>query len=164
MTKQELLDGIAQERARLLNAIDSLGASASTVIVTDEGVGWTAKDVLAHHIHYMEQIAFGLGVAGLLPPQYVVDNAARRPSGEEWNELAVGASRSVPIADIRQRFEGLADAIVEQVGRRSDEELDAAGAIPWAGQQPLGQLIAGDTTLHWALHRAEIERAARRSG
>ena len=161
MRKQELLDAIARERARLVAAIDALGEEADTAIVTTEGDGWTAKDVLVHHIHYMEQIAVGLGVEGLQPPQYVIENAGRRPSGEEWNALAVEASRATTLDEVRARFEILADAIVERIRVRSDEELNVVGPVPWS-ERPLAEFVAGDTVVHWSLHTDEIERAVER--
>ncbi len=154
---------IAQERMRLSSAVDALGVGATTVIITEEGDGWTAKDVLAHLIHYMEQIAMGLGVEGLRPPKYVTDNAAARLSGEEWNALATQASRDVPLETVRARFDMLADAIVERVRLRSDDDMNAVGLIPWS-RRPLGECVAGDTVAHCLPHRAEIERAADRTG
>ncbi|MEX2227157.1 MAG: maleylpyruvate isomerase N-terminal domain-containing protein [Dehalococcoidia bacterium] len=59
MTTRQVLDEIARERTRLMAAIDATGAGASTLPVTDEG--WTAKDVLAHLIHWATQVAYGLG-------------------------------------------------------------------------------------------------------
>jgi hypothetical protein len=158
MKTQEVLDGISQQRARLLNAIDALGPRASTSFVTEEG-GWTAKDVLAHLIHYAGQIASGLG-ALLEPPAYVV-GVQERLSGEEWNDRAVAFWRDTPVQEVRTEFERIVDLLVDQVRARSDEEMHATDAIPWAPNRPLWQFIGGDTFLYeWPAHAQQIEHAA----
>lgn len=169
MTTSEVLDAIARERERLLRAVDALGEGASTVPVTEEG--WTAKDVLAHLIHWATQIAFGLG-AQVEPPVYMMEERRRReragldttqmPTGEESNALAVAHYREVALVEVRARLTRLMDAIVECARLRTDEEMEATDAIPFAGRRPLWQQIAGDTFLHWPLHAAAIERTASR--
>lgn len=157
VTTDEVVGAVERERDRLLAAIDALGDGASTVAVTTEG--WTAKDVLAHLIHYAGQIAFGLG-AQLQPPSYVL-GVQGKPTGEEWNALAVEHYRDEPLENVRAEFERVVDALLERARLRSDEEMNATGAIPWAGDVPLWRFIAGDTCLHWPLHAATIEQAAR---
>lgn len=61
MTTAEVLEAIRRERQRLLQAVDALEDRAVTLQVTTDG--WTAKDVLAHLIHWATQVAFGLGAA-----------------------------------------------------------------------------------------------------
>ncbi|MGB2694045.1 MAG: maleylpyruvate isomerase N-terminal domain-containing protein [Dehalococcoidia bacterium] len=168
MTTEEVLDAIARERARLMKAIDALGPHASIVPVTEEG--WTAKNVLAHLIHWATQIAFGLG-AQIEPPVYVLEERRRRsqaglsdrmPSGDEWNALAVASYRDVPLDQVRSEFEGSVEALSAQARLRTDDEMSDTDAIPWAPNRPLWHFIAGDTFLHWPLHAEAIERAATR--
>jgi hypothetical protein len=64
---------------------------------------------------------------------------------------------------MRARFGELVDTIVERVEERSDEQMAAAGAIPWAPQRVLWQFVAGDTFVHWPHHSEAIERALRES-
>jgi mycothiol maleylpyruvate isomerase-like protein len=155
----EVLDALAHERSRLLSAVDALGPRAETAFVTEED-GWTAKDVLAHLIHYAGQIAFGLG-AQLEPPAYVVAET-KQLTGQEWNERAVAFWRDTPLADVRAEFERNVDLLVERVRLRSDEDMLVTDAIPWPGQdRPLWQFIGYDTFLHeWPAHSAQIEGAA----
>jgi hypothetical protein len=169
MTTAEVLDAIAREWARLMKAIDTLGTDASHTPVTEEG--WTAKDALAHLIHWATQIAFGLG-AQVQPPAYMLEERRRRelagvdttkmPTGEESNALAVAHYRDVPLAEVRAELTRLMEAIVERARLRTDEEMNATDAIPFAGARPLWQQIGGDTFLHWPVHAAAIERAALR--
>ena len=155
VTNDEVVEAVGSERDRLLAAINALGDSASTVAVTPEG--WTSRDVLAHLIHYAGQIAFALG-AQLQPPGYVL-NVQGKPTGDEWNALAVEHYRHQPLADVRDEFERLVALIIERSLLRSDVEMNAIGAIPWAGDVPLWQFIAGDTYLHWPAHTEMIGRA-----
>ncbi len=166
MTTAEVLNAIARERERLMNAVDALGERAASVRVTEEG--WLAQDVLAHLVHWATQIAFGLGAA-VRPPVYMMQERERRklaglsddmPTGDESNALAVAHYHGVPIEDVRAEFDQLVDALVARVRQRTDDEMNTTDAIPWAGKRPLWQLIGGDTFLHWALHTEAIERAS----
>ena len=164
MTTQGVLDALARERGRLMKAIESLGTGTSTVAVTEEG--WTAKDVLGHLIHWAGQMAFAVGAA-LRPAGYVIEETERRrsagisdrPSGDEWNALAVAHYRDVPLDAVRDEFHSVVDALVDRVRLYSDEQINATDAIPWAGGLPLWQQLGGDTFQHWPLHSEAIERA-----
>lgn len=158
MTTTQVVDLIAREHARLTAAIDALGEGASSVPVTEEG--WTAKDMLAHLIHYAGQVAFGLG-AQLQPPAYIAGVTARL-SGEEWNARAVDHYRGASVAAVREEFERLVALLFERASLRTDDEMNATDAIPWAGERPLWQIIGGDTFLHWPLHSEAIEHAVQR--
>ena len=47
---------------------------------------------------------------------------------------------------------------------RSDHEMLATNAIPWAGERPLWHIIGADTFLHeWPAHAAQIEAALQRA-
>jgi hypothetical protein len=166
MTKIELLDGIARERARLLGAVAALGDEAATLKVTEEG--WTPKDVLAHLTLWGTAVAFGLG-ATVAEPAYMKQERERReaagiqpplPPGDEANALAVAHYQRHTLADVRAELESLADAIVDRVKLRSDEDLQATDAVPWAPGRPLWHFVAGDTVVHWSAHTGDIERSA----
>ena len=154
MKTDDVLEKIGSERGRLLQAIEALGERARSASVTDEG--WTSKDVLGHLIHWLGQVAFGLG-AQLEPPPYLTA-VKGRPSGDEWNALAVEHYNGLTLDEVRLQFEQLADAVVEQISLRTDDDMESKGTITWAGDIPLWQFIAGDTFLHWAIHSETIER------
>ena len=155
MTTSEVLEAVARERGRLMSAVHALGEGAATVPVTPEG--WTAKDVLAHLIHWAGQIAWGMG-APLEVPAYVA-GVSGRPSGDEWNARVVAFYRDVPIEQVTAAFERVVDALVAQARKRTDDEMNATDAIPWAGERPLWQHIADETFEHWPAHAADMERA-----
>ena len=159
MKHDEVLDALARERARLLSAVEALGPRADTASVTKPDDGWTAKDVLAHLIHYAGQIAWALG-AELTPPSYVL-RETERLTGDQWNDRAVAHWRERSLDDVRVEFERNADLIVQRVATLSDEDLLATDRIPWPGEdRPLWQFIGHDTFLHeWPAHAAQIERA-----
>ncbi len=165
MPTADVLDAIARERLRLLAAVDALGARAATATITEEG--WTAKDVLAHLIHWATQIAFGLG-ATVQPPVYMLEERQRRklaglsdemPSSDESNALAVAHFHERPLAEVRATFERVVTALVERTRLRSDDEMNAVDAIPWAGKRPLWEFIGSDTFMHWPVHSEGVERA-----
>jgi hypothetical protein len=158
MTTRQVLELMAREHARLTAAIDALGEGTSSVAVTGEG--WTAKDVLAHLIHYAGQVAFGLG-AQVQPPAYVAGVNARL-SGEEWNARAVAHYHAASVAAVREEFERQVALLLEHASFRTDDEMNATDAIPWAGERPLWQIIGGDTFLHWPVHSEAIEHVVQR--
>lgn len=118
-TTRDVLEQVATERARLLAAIDALGDSAASATVTDEG--WTARDVLAHLIHYVGQIAWALG-ARLEPPAYLA-TVKGRPSGTKWNAIVVDYYASASLAAVRAEFEGLVDALIERLETYPDASM-----------------------------------------
>jgi hypothetical protein len=166
MTTAEVVEAIGRERQRLYAALDALGSRASSLEVTGEG--WTAKDTLAHLIHWSTAVAYGLGV-DVAQPVYMVAERMRRkaaglpdtmPTGEESNALAVAHFREVPLPDVRAQFDQLVESIIERVRERTDDEINATHTIPWARPRPLWQFVGGDTFLHWPAHSEMIERAA----
>jgi hypothetical protein len=156
-TTKEGLDAIGRERARLDDAIRWLGADASTTRVTPEG--WTAKDVLGHSIHWASQIALGLG-AKLEPPGCVA-NAKDRPSGDaEWNARATAHHRDWPCEKVKAEFDHVDKGLLEQIRKRTDDQMNATDQIPWAGARPRWQQIASETYTRWPRHADDNAPAA----
>jgi hypothetical protein len=156
-TTAEVVARLTTERDLLMQAVDALGPDATTIAVTEPG-GWTAKDVLAHLIHYAGMIAFALG-APERPPPYVVSET-RRLSGQEWNERAVAFWAEAPLADVRAEFERVTDALIAAAATNSDEKMRADHGVPWAAPGALWHFVGNDTYLHeWPAHRAQIEQA-----
>jgi hypothetical protein len=159
MTTAEVLAAIARERARLEAALAALGDGASTVPVTPEG--WTAKEELAHMIHWAGQIAWGMG-APLQPPAYVI-GVEGRPTADEWNAKAVAHYGPRPYEEVHAELNRVVDALIAAAGQRSDDEMAATDAIPWGGGRPLWEQIGGETFNHWPEHSADLEAAASRT-
>lgn len=156
MTRDEVLGAIQRERARLRELVDRLEGDAERRTVTEEG--WTAKDVLAHCIHWAGQLAFGLG-AKVQPPPWVLAAGSERPPTDEWNRRAVEHYRDTPLATVVADFDAAADAVLEQIRKRSDDDLNASGGLPWATDKPLWQSVASETFAHWPDHSDDLERA-----
>ena len=157
MTTRQVLEAIARERERLDDAVQTMGPGASTIPVTADG--WTTKDVLGHCIHWASQLAFGLG-AKLEPPDYVV-KSQDRPPVDEWNARAVKHYRSLSFEEVKAELDRVVDAVIAQAGKRSDGEMNATNALPYAAPEPLWQQIANETFEHWPEHANDITRAAR---
>ena len=156
-TTRWVLERITVERDRLLDAVGSLGPSADVVWVTEPD-GWTAKDVLAHLIHYLGMIAFALG-APEEPPSYVIAES-RRLSGQEWNERAVEFWRAASLDEVIREFSRLVDQLIAAVAGKSDAEMRAPHGFAWAPAGALWEFVGRDTFVHeWPAHRAQIERA-----
>ena len=109
-------------------------------------------------MHWAGQIALGLG-APIQPPGYL-QGVTGRPTGDEWNAMAVTYRRDEPLDAMRARFEEVACFILDGVRKRTDADMDATDTLRYAGNRPLWQKIGGETFLHWPTHTADIERAA----
>ena len=120
--------------------------------------GYTAKDVVAFMIHWAGQIAFGLG-ARLKPPDYVV-GVAGRLSGDEWNARAVSCYADLSLAEVKAELDRNVEALVERIRLRSDAEMSATDAIPWAGNRPLWQQVGIETFDNWRWYSERIEAVA----
>ena len=158
MDTASVVGRLAAERDGLIGAVDALGPRAATAFVTEPD-GWTAKDVLAHLIHYLGMIAFALG-APERPPAYVTAET-RRLSGQEWNERAVEFWRDVSLEQVRTEFLRLVDQVVMFAALKSDDDMAADHGLPWAPRGALWEFIGRDTFLYeWPAHRRQIEAAA----
>jgi hypothetical protein len=157
----EILDSIARERQRLMAAVRALDDRATTASVTAEG--WTAKDVIAHLIHWAGQLAWALG-APMKVPAWVEAVGGKRLEGDNaWNDLVVEHHREIPLADVVREFDRAVDFLVHQLRTRDDIDVNASAkaAISWLpADKALWQVIAGETYAHWPAHSADIERAA----
>ena len=163
MNKHEVIEKIVLERARLLDLVDRLGAEAETRTVTEEG--WTAKDVLAHCIHWVGQIAFGVG-APIHPPAWVEAAGGAKVEGEEWNRRVVEHYKAMPLDIVRRDFEQVVDATLDKLRRRDDIDYDARAqtVFPWVQSDvPAWKVIAGETWEHWPEHSEALERAVART-
>jgi hypothetical protein len=92
------------------------------------------------------------------PPAYL-RNVTGRPGADEWNAMAVAHHRDRSLTDVRAEFERIAGLIIEQAGRRSDDEMNATDTLAYAGTGPLWRKIGGETFLHWPAHSSDLERA-----
>jgi hypothetical protein len=163
MNKHEVIEKIVLERARLLDVVDQLGADAEKRTVTEEG--WTAKDVLAHCVHWVGQIAFGVG-APVHPPAWIEGVDPAKVDGEGWNRRAVEHYRAMPLAIVRRDFEHVVDATLDRIRRRDDIDYDARAntVFPWIKSDvPVSKAIAGETWDHWPEHSAQLQRALART-
>ncbi len=156
VTTAEVLAALTATRVDLDAALAAVGDRTATAPVTLDG--WTAKDTLAHMTHWAGQVAWGMG-APLTPPAYVVATTGR-PSGEEWNALAVAHYRGQPFDAVKARLDETMDALAAQVALRTDDQMNATDAIPWDPGRRLWHQIGTETFLHWPAHIADIRRAA----
>jgi hypothetical protein len=156
MTTQQVIEAIALERRRLMAAVEALGADATRARVTDE---WTAKDVLAHCVHWVGQIALGLG-APLEQPAWVA-GVQGRPTGEEWNTRVVEHHRAVTLDQMIREFDRYVDHLIARIAELTDDQMNATDLIAWDLGHQLWRQIGSETFEHWPEHSLQIERARR---
>jgi hypothetical protein len=152
----ELLDDIDREWSALLHMVDQLTPEQMT---TPDAGGWSPKDNLAHLTEWMK-ILLGYhmekhppyDVIGVAPEvtkdwdsdvinKFLFERNRRRPSGEVLDELkrvyaeVITRLKSIPFDDLMKP-------------RYADDPK----------KQPLLNWVLGNTTGHFAEHRANIEK------
>ena len=160
MNRLEMIDAITRERVHLLDLVDQLGPDADRRPVTEDG--WTAKDVLAHLIHWCGQVAGGLGAKLDVPPCVSAVGDRRLEGDDAWNAVVVDYHRGKPLAEVRHEFDRNVDLLLQQL--RSREDLDpearANDVLGWGPtDKAIWRVIAGETFMHWPAHAKDLERA-----
>lgn len=155
-SKSELMSVIAREWEQLMEVVSRLGESQMTA--PDEG-GWSPKDNLAHLAEWMNVL---MG--------YHID---RRPAHEVLGvseEVTKGWDMEVinPVLFERNRDRSMEDVLAwlkqvyaELVGKlesMSFEELLVPRHADDPEKRPVLLWVLGDTTEHFAEHRATIEK------
>lgn len=83
-----------------------------------------------------------------------------RLSLEQWHDRAVHYWQGASLADVLAEFDRWLDRLVSAVRGRSDDQMTATDAIPWAGERPLWQIIGRETFLYlWPTYMARMDQA-----
>jgi len=152
MTKDELLDALEDEREKFLDAID--GLSEEDMELPGAASGWSVKQVIFHMnmweaetIKALWQIEDGKkpGLADLSEEEIEVLNA-------RWAEEALAR----PLDLVLEDFHSIRNQTNRRVRAISDRNLNDSQRFTWLNGSPLWELVADETYLHEADHRAEI--------
>jgi hypothetical protein len=155
MTTAEVLEALTKGRADFMRSVEALGPMVSSLPVTEEG--WSAKDLVAIAAHHAGDVAGGLHPE--TPPEYV-RAVTERLSLEEWHDRAVRYWKEAPLAEVWAEFDRWLDRLVSTVRSRSDDQMRATDAVPWAGERPLWQIIGRETFLYvWPTYIARMDQA-----
>ena len=152
----ELLDNINGEWLALLGVIEKL--SPKKMITPDAG-GWSPKDNLAHLTEWMK-ILLGYHIDNR-PSREVIGVAPE--ATEDWdfeamNKLFFERNHHRSVEDVT---DGLKSVYAEVIARLKSMPFDDLMKPRYADdpeKQPLLNWVLGNTTEHFAEHRANIEK------
>jgi hypothetical protein len=155
--KTALLKAIQREWEALLSVVERLSPAQMT---TPDAGGWSPKDNLAHLTEWMKVL---LG--------YHID---KRPAAEvlgvpeeivkAWdftviNPFLFERNKNRSTADVLAEFKKAYAALTARLESMSIDELMQPRRVEDPQKRPLVLWILGDTTEHFAEHRATIEKA-----
>jgi uncharacterized damage-inducible protein DinB len=129
MNKVELLEYLAQGRARLLLAIEGLSEEEMTVL----GVvgNWSVKEILAHIAAWDKETSSVIKKA-LAPGHTKFDyNISGARGFAKWNAREVEKRRAMSVGQILAEMEEAREGLIELTYQLSDEELNHRFVPPW---------------------------------
>lgn len=156
MSKEEILDRLRTERARLEAAI--AGLSEETMCQPGVVGHWSVKDVLAHITAWEAELVTALWY----------NTIGRRPrladirDVDAWNKRRYEENKDRPLERILNDLRGVHEQLLRRIEALSDDELDDPHLYAWTGGQTLAEVIAENSYAHEAEHAEQIEAYRRR--
>ena len=156
-TKEELMRQISGEWAVLMDTVRRL--SAEQMVRPDEG-GWSPKDNLVHLAEWMKIL---MGYHMDHRPSDEVVGLPLEPTAD-WdfdliNKLLFERNRDRTVEDVLSELESVYGQLTTRLEAMSFAELMKPRWADDPERQPLLNWVLGDTTEHFAEHRATIEKS-----
>ena len=161
MTRDEVVERLKASRETFDSKVEAVPYEA--LCVPAPGSAHSVKDIVAHVAAYDELI-----VARLRASRDGETTAfdRDREGWEAFNRRTWGEAAEVPLDDVLHRAIDVFASMVHEVGRLSDDELNAcAGSTAsldpaWLEGHAPWELIATDTYDHYPMHHGALESAA----
>jgi hypothetical protein len=155
--KQSLLNAIAREWDALWSVIDRLSPEQMT---TPDAGGWSPKDNLAHLAEWMK-VLMGYHIDKRLPHE-VMD--VPEEITKDWdfnviNPVLFERNKNRTTEDVLKELKKVHDELIVRLEAMSIEELMQPRRADDPQKRPLVLWILGDTSEHFAEHRATIQKA-----
>jgi hypothetical protein len=153
----ELVDNINSEWLALLGVIEKL--SPEKMITPDVG-GWSPKDNLAHLSEWMK-ILLGYHIDNR--PSHEVIGVAPEAT-EDWdfeamNKLFFERNHHRSVEDVTDELKSVYAEVIARLESMPFDDLMKPRYADDPEKQPLLNWVLGNTTQHFAEHRANIEKA-----
>jgi hypothetical protein len=157
MTKDELVESIRAEWEALMGVVGKL--SEGQMVMPDEG-GWSPKDNLAHLSEWMK-ILMGCymdkrtpdDVAGIPP------DVASRWNMEEINPILFQRNHQRSTEDVLHELQGVYAKLISRLEAMTTADLLKPMREDDPEGTPLIDYVIGDTSDHFAEHRATLEKS-----
>jgi len=156
-TKDQLLSDIEREWKALLNVIDRL--SPQQMLTPDAG-GWSPKDNLIHLAEWMRAL---MGYHMDRRPAHEVmqlpEAVTRDWDFEVINQALFERNKDLSLTEVMVKIRGVYTELMDKLKATAFEELLKPRHADDPEKRPLLLWVLGDTTEHFAEHRAVIEKA-----
>jgi hypothetical protein len=155
-SKAELMSAIRGEWKLLMDAVAKLDEQKMTT--QDEG-GWSPKDNLAHLSEWMNSL-MGYHI-DKRPPEEVMRLTPEQTEGwdmEIINPVLYERNKDRPIQDVLDELKQTYERLLAKLDSMSFEDLLKPRHPDDPTKRPLLMWVLGDTSEHFAEHRAVIER------
>ena len=155
-TKQELMSAIRREWGLLMDVVARLDEKQ---MLTPDAGGWTPKDNLAHLTEWMNSM-LGHHI-DKRPAHEVMDLPEEITRGwdmEVINPELYERNKDRPTREVLDELRRTYDEVVARLEAMPFDELMAPRRADDPEKRPLLMWVIGDTSDHFAEHRAVIER------
>ena len=156
-SKVELMSAIKREWQLLMDVVTKLEA-AGKITTPDEG-GWTPKDNLAHLAEWMNSL-MGYHI-DKRPPEEVMGLTKEQTAGwdmEIINPVLFARNKDRSFAEVMNLLKQTYDNMLAKLDATPFEELLKPRHPDDPEKRPLLLWVLGDTSEHFAEHRATIEK------
>ena len=155
-SKAELMASIEREWQALMEVVAKLDFTQMT---TPDAGGWSPKDNLAHLSEWMKAL---MGVhLDRRPPHEVLGVSEEVTKGwdmEIINPVLFERNRNRPLQDVLAELKSVYAELVNKLESITYEELLKPRHADDPEKRPVLMWVLGDTTDHFAEHRATIEK------
>jgi hypothetical protein len=155
-SKAELMASIEREWISLMDVVAKLDFTQMTK--PDAG-GWSPKDNLAHLTEWMKSL---MGVhLDRLPPHEVMnvpEEVTKDWDMEVINPVLFERNRNRPVQDVLAELKSVYVTLINKLEAMTFEDLLKPRHADDPEKRPVLMWVLGDTTDHFAEHRATIEK------
>ena len=154
--KNELMAAIKREWNLLMNVVAKLDETKMTT--PDEG-GWSPRDNLAHLSEWMNSLmGYHMDKRPAHEAMRIPEEAARGWDMEIINPILFERNKDRSTEDVLDELKRVYDLLVAKLEATSFEDLMMPRHANDPEKRPLLMWVLGDTTEHFAEHRAVIEK------
>ena len=156
-SKHELMAVITREWSQLMNVISKL-EKADKLTTPDEG-GWSPKDNLAHLAEWMN-VMMGYHIDRRPPHEVfgVSEDVVKEWDMEVINPVLFERNKDRSVEDVLAWLKQSYEEVIKKLDAMAFEDLLVPRHADDPEKRPLLMWVIGDTSDHFAEHRATIEK------
>jgi hypothetical protein len=154
--KHELMAAIKREWALLMDVVARLDEQQMT---TPDAGGWSPKDNLAHLTEWMNSLmGYHMDKRPAHEVMRIPEEAAKGWDMEVINPILFERNKDRSTEDVLRQLRQVYDSLTAKLDAMSFDELMAPRHTEDPEKRPLLLWVMGDTSDHFAEHRAVIEK------